>query len=403
MSAQSQHELAQIPASSLYYFIEQGLKSRFGIEPIALTDAVMQRQENHLDGVVLSTHPISSAVKSVDTPNDYGFYHIKLPPLELGKTKNQNHQQHFNWKTHGKDYSANVSYVPLGSISHLVPKAADPLTAAKSRGEPLRQMILFQDNLEKSQESDVKNHYFDYYIRQKGYRFTHQEVSLPQWMESKLSDQTRTKKPHVIIKEGHMNGNNRDIFRMTERGIIYRGVKTDPVTKKIIGEVELVMPIGSGSKGVTGRQLKKWLGNSDDPVIVVNSTCNSWQGTAQQVAQVQSPNFYVIGVNSTCMEFRAWPKETKYQLLEGLHGRYNNEQIRQLMQTQCKGYADGRCDQYVWPDQEKYQKAMAQFDDAYDWDVQVADKNGSYEVERVLTQAKQRQTLPVRQVQDDTE
>ncbi len=209
-----------------------------------------------------------------------------------------------------------------------------------------------------SSASDVVNEYISYY-KDAGFKF---EKAKAENTVEFLKKKIESGEASYLVKEAHSEGDANSVVSVNEKSNVLRGVKKLANGKEEV--IYLLAPDKPDYKTTKrlglrefGEAMEKRNKNGEKPFVYFNTSCSSDFKVLNEVQEVANSSFINVGSTTTAYTFANRDNSGLKQMIDGFRQKKTYEEIRQMMQKD-RGYANGRSNQFIFPDQDEYKNKI---------------------------------------------
>lgn len=359
-NASEDRAFAGVFPSKLYYFAKKFALNLFGEEFKPATDISVSQTGGNNSILILSSGPIDGDKNSFDdaTPfaPKYGFYYqsqnsVKIPEDSKPGTT---FSKKVEWQTTTDKYSADIQMKVQESAKEIVPRNSSPNYSAMKKDGAKTGLMIIGSNL--ASNVSLGDEYLTYY-QNEGFKFDDpKEIDTLHFFENEVKNGNID----YFIKEAHSDGDEKNLFRINNKGILLTGTRlSQDGTKEVI---HLVSPSKDNYNTtlISNHRFGEWIkarGNQE-PLYYFNASCNSDSKVINEISAISSPNFVPIATASLAYTFSTKKTNAMNAMLTAFRNENDYSGIRQQMKTYSPRYAGGREDQFIFPDEEKYESRI---------------------------------------------
>lgn len=348
ITAGDSEELNQVFPSKVHKFSENKMKEALGLNYKNLTDLTVVRDGEKLIFYELGIQPFSGSKETVA-----GFHAKSVKTIYVDTLPANKSVENFNWTYAEKEYSAQIEINKQSLNRAIVSTAKSPKYAEMWKAKEFRGVVIAGANLGVGLTDSVMQEYIEYYGQQ-GFKFEAPKVNedLPKFLQDSISG---TEPMHYFVKEAHSDGDEKNLFRISQQGKVLRGVRVVGDKKEII---DLVYPVG-GSKStlLSNQDFGKWVKareKSGKPELVyLNSSCWSNTKAIYEISAAASPTLINIPTTTSMTVFKNNEKNVMHAAIDGIRNQKSYESIRTEM-GKNRDYASQSANVFIFPDEEKY-------------------------------------------------
>ena len=334
----SETELAAMDPEKLWTFAwNQAAKLFNHKETAEFTDLSVFQRNGSITYMVLGTQPIEGG-----TLNKLGFYTKLLASAPLSSAERS---QSWRWRQGSLEYSAKVSLgEPMEPVK--VRPAAFP--------RPGRQGLIFFDaTMNKADVDDLLKSYLSYYGEQ-GFRFGPRTpvTDAPAFLSNEIARHDLD----YLIRDGHSDGDDENVFVLYPRGFLVEGRRSGPDGDEVVKLLYNVTKNPSLNR-ISYEQfvalLKKRGEKAETPLVFVDGSCwgleKAWFGVGHAPASL----LMEISANAPVNFFENADRNAMRRLLESIRGGHSFDQVRSAL-AGLSGYSGRREDWFIFPDEDLY-------------------------------------------------
>lgn len=341
-------DLKNIFSSKVYKFAYNNYKKQLGLDYKDLSDLTVVQDSGKLKIYQLGVGKLDGGH---EVPGGFA--------LKLVKSMNENdipknYSEKINWNYNGTPFSANVNLLKEESARDYISTAASPDYKSMKSSGGVRGLIIAGSNLGEKLTQDVVGEYLEYYSGQ-GFEFE-EAAPVNNMTTFFASRMTGPERATYLVKEAHSDGDEKNLFRMSLKGKILKGVKTnEDGTKEYI---EIVYP-GESPESVLltnkdfGELMKKRESNNDPELVYLNSSCWSYTKAKYEIAAARSKKLIEIPTLTSMETFYNDYHSAMYSVIHGIRTEQPYSKIRENLKTDVK-YSSGAGNVVLFPDEEKF-------------------------------------------------
>lgn len=349
-------KLANVFSSKVFKFAYNHYKKELGIDHKDLSDiTVVRKQDGTLEVLQLGVSPFEGSKRAL------GGIQLKSIKTIDDKTIPAHQVENLSWNYGGKEFSAKIDLSRDTTSKDITPANISPDYKAMKSKEPFKGLIIAGSNLGQPLTQNLVQEYLEYYAEQ-GFDFEEaQEINdIPKYFESRIYGPD---KAHYLVKEAHSDGDEKNLFRMSQKGKLLKGIKNnDDGTKELI---EIVYP-GSDpattllSNAQFGNWMKEREKENGPELVYLNSSCWSHSKATYEIAAAKTPKLINIPTTTSMTTFTNVSLNPMYAAIHGLRNEKTYEEIRNDMKAD-KGYAAKSSNVMIFPDEPAYDSKIRNF------------------------------------------
>ena len=353
--------LAGVFQSKLYHFSKKYALELMGSDFKPATDLSVSKSSTDSSIVLLSTSPIKDQKQvEYDDVNPiapkYGFYFTEKAAMKIPKESKvgSEFKEKFTWANSDDSFEATVKYTVKEPVEKLLPRDNSPDYKAMRKDGEVTGLMVIGTNL--AGHPSLSDHYLTYY-QNEGFKF---EAPVDTKALPFFEEQIKNGKLDYFIKEAHSDGDEKNLFRMDNQGKLFKGVRTRKDGTKEVMYILAPSTDAKGSTLISNQLFGEWMKERKEhnPLYYFNSSCNSSSKVITELPAVSSSNFIPIATDSLAYTFSNKDTNTMKIMLTSFRQEKDYEGIRQDMKKSSPRYASGKEDQFIFPDEEKYESSI---------------------------------------------
>ncbi len=352
ITAGDSQELNQIFSSKIYKFSENKMKNAFGLPHKDLTDVTVARSGGELvfyqlgvSGFPGATETkIGMAIKEVDR-----VAAAKLPDKSV---------KNFEWQYGGKQYSTDVALNKQSLEKKIISDAKAPNYKEMWQGKTFRGVVVAGANMGAGLSNTVMKEYIEYYTQQ-GFKFDEAKpiANMTDYLKEKVSG----KEPmHYFVKEAHSDGDEKNLFRVSEQGKLLLGTKKVGDKTEI---VELIYPATGATKLLRNSEFGEWMRdrekNKQPELVYFNSSCWSVGKAIFEIPAAMTSKLINIPTTTSMTTFTNQEKNVMRAAVDGVRNQKTYAQIREDMKKDSK-YESRSDNVMIFPDEDDYKSKITE-------------------------------------------
>lgn len=345
-------ELNRVFTSKIYKFAENKMKEAIGLKFKDLTDLTVTRDADTLTFHQLGVRPFDGAKETVA-----GFYTKPVKTVSVTALPANKSVETLSWTYQGKEFSAEIDINKQKLDRAIVTEGKSPDYGTMWKDNQFRGVIIAGANLGSGLTETVMQEYIEYYTKQ-GFKFGEPIVNddIPKFLQDAV---TGEKPMHYFVKEAHSDGDEKNLFRVGQKGKVLRGVRTDGKKREM---VDLVFPTTDMKSTLLSNQdFGKWIQQrekSGKPELVyLNSSCWSKSKAVFEVSAAMSPTLINIPTTTSMTTFVNHENSAMFAAVDGIRKQLSYEKIRETMKKDKK-YESKNGNVFIFPDEEEYKKQI---------------------------------------------
>lgn len=373
-------ELSLIFTSKIIKFVYHYLLRELEFKYKKLTDVTtaFDFRTGHLQVYRLSIEPIKNNLfkYNIQKTYNFGFYLDLIALIPLKKTTKDSLLK-LNWTTESAEINSEIQLAPRKISRSLIPTSAAPNYKQLVADGVYKGIIVIGSNMGEIAKPLLGN-YVNYYLAQ-GFKFVEvkDQLNTLDYLKANLFQREET--TDFLVKEAHSDGDEKNIFRVSELSRMFRAERMND--KNIKEVVEIILPSDYSKKtiAITNNEFATWMKKREleigTELIYLNGSCWSLTKALFEVAAVNSPLFINIPSRTVSMTLNQDLKNGTYLLLDGIQKMKTYAQIRNEL-VKLKTYKPEGVDYYLLPDEKHYQREFSNFHlNNYDYEVRVKTKS----------------------------
>lgn len=359
-NASQDRSLAGVFPSKLYYFSKKFAMNLFGEEFKPATDLSVSMSKGAPSILIMSSSPINGQDEKYDDVKyvapKYGFHYKSQPSVYIPEDAKPGTKfvQKVEWQNETDKYSANLTMNVQDSAKEIVPRDPSPDYQAMKKDGAKTGLMIIGSNL--AGNASLGDEYLTYY-QNEGFTFeAPKDIDALKFFENEV----KSGRADYFIKEAHSDGDEKNLFRINNKGTLLTGTRlAQDGTKEVI---HIVVPTGGhyDTTLISNHHFGEWIKarTSHQPFYYFNSSCNSDSKVINEISAVSSPNFVPIATTTTAYTFSTKKSNAMNAMLTAFRNEKDYSGIRENMKTLSPRYASGRSDQFIFPDEEKYEEEI---------------------------------------------
>lgn len=347
-------ELEGIFPSKVYKFVYNKVKGQLGLPNKEITDLTVVRLNNEIKLKLLGVSPVTDAKKSLAGIYVTTAKTLYEPSIPMGQS-----QEKMEWSHLGKKYSAVIDFKRELTKEDLTPANPAPKYAEMKR-EDFRGLIVVGSNMGPSSTENVVQEYLEYYTEE-GFEFEVAEEikDTRAFIKSRVAG---TERAHYFVKEAHSDGDEKNLFRISNSGKILRGVRTLENGKKEY--VDIVYPGKDYQTSLlSNSDFGEWMQHRDksggSELVYLNSSCWSATKATFEIAAAKTPKLINIPTTTLMTTFTNREGNVMHTAIDGLRKEQSYAEIREKMKMDPT-YDNKTGNVMIFPDEPDYELRIRQ-------------------------------------------
>lgn len=348
----TQPELEGIFPSKVYKFVYNKVKGQLGLPNKDITDVTVVRANNEIKLKLMGVSPVANANKSLAGIYVSTAKTMYEPSIPLGQI-----QEKMEWSHLGKKYSAVIDFKREIPKEDLTPANPAP-NYAEMKKENFRGLIVVGSNMGPSSTENVVQEYLEYF-NEEGFEFEEAEEikDTRSFIQSRVAGEN---KAHYFVKEAHSDGDEKNLFRISNSGKVLRGVRTLENGKKEY--VDIVYP-GKDYKTslLSNNDFGEWMQQREkaggSELVYLNSSCWSSTKATFEIAAAKTPKLVNIPTTTLMTTFTNREGNVMHSAIDGLRKEQTYAEIRERMKMDPM-YEKRTENVMIFPDEPAYEEKI---------------------------------------------
>ncbi len=356
-STADSNEGRDIFPSKIYKFSYHNLKKLFNLPYRDLTDMTLRREGDKLFLTKLTLDSSGGNSRSKQVAGGFGVENVE--EISVSNVENaKNLAVEKRWEYKGKTYRTKIDLKMEEFNKSIVTTKAGPDYSSMWKDGEFRTVVVAGANLGGHLTESTMGQYISYYTSQGFEMGTPSDIdNFPKYLESKTKAKGKGQMD-VFIKEAHSDGDEKNLFRISEKAKIVIGKKKTPKGEEL---VEIIYPVPSSSVQLSNREFGEWMQKRDaeggGELLYLNSSCWSKSKAVYEVGAAATDKLLNIPTTTTMQVFYDHPKNPMRITLDSIRNGKNFSDIRTNLKED-EGFSSGKKNKFIFPDEEDYKSQI---------------------------------------------
>ena len=376
-------DLASIFRSKLDKFIYQFVLKNLNYKYKKLDDitATIDNKNQVLNIYRLTTEPTknSNTEQSKKFTRYFGFYIELISQINLKTVKNKKRFQ-FDWQSSSSQLHAEIKISPKKDLHKIITTANPDYKKLASDGI-YKGIVLFGSNMQNLTLPTVGNYML--HLKNLGFETIRYDrnVNTSEYLQTNMYGLVNNETMDYLVKEAHSDGDEKNVFRISQKSRIMRFEKMNTSGYKDVVELAYPEEGPQPTQLVSNNEFARWMElreqNINQQLIYLNGSC--WSNTKAQfeIAAVGSVLFINIPTKTVSLTFDSRSQNGTFQVFDGLQKMKSYAEIRTNL-AKVESYNNRTKDYYIFPDEAVYAAEFGRFGlNTFDFEIKITKKIGS--------------------------
>ena len=349
-AARADPVLSKVDPDKVFGFAWAGVSGLFENEKrlvsdggfVRFTDISVFQRNGKMTFTLLGTEKLAGGER-----NKFGFYQKFITEVDVGDIRRQKSFK-WRWLQGTSVYSARIIVAPREN-KYDVKQISFPKLIRHG-------LVLLDKTLTREEAIDTLKTYKAYF-KQTGFKFK-QKRSLKE-VRSFLK-QRFAQNVDYLVREGHADGDDDHLIALYEKGFVIEGEKKGQGGSETVAIVFNTMKKAKEERvgyDEFARLLTHLVAMTKRPLVYVNTSCWGIEKAWFSLGNFYSSQLIEVAARSPVNLFSASQSDVTRRLLDAIRTGADFEGLRSNLKS-LDGYASGKSDIYVLPDEDEYPQAQ---------------------------------------------